>query len=72
MCFVWLSEETVRYVLYIINRLAFITDERSVYCAVRAESLYNTDKKAKFSLEQATKAQRVSRGIALPFHDLGT
>ena len=25
----------------------------------------------KFSLEQATKAQRVSRGIALPFHDLG-
>ena len=27
--------------------------------------------KVKFSLEQATKAQRVSRGIALPFHDLG-
>ena len=25
-----------------------------------------------FYLEQATKAQRVSRGIALPFHDLGT
>ena len=25
----------------------------------------------KFSLEQATKAQRVSRGIALPFHYLG-
>ena len=24
------------------------------------------------SLEQATKAQRVCRGIALPFHDLGT
>ena len=27
--------------------------------------------KVKFSLKQATKAQRVSRGIALPFHDLG-
>ena len=27
--------------------------------------------KVKFSLEQAMKAQRVSRGIALPFHDLG-
>ena len=26
--------------------------------------------KVKSSLEQATKAQRVSRGIALPFHDL--
>jgi hypothetical protein len=24
------------------------------------------------SLQQATKAQRVSRAIALPFHDLGT
>ena len=27
--------------------------------------------KVKFSLYQTTKAQRVSRGIALPFHDLG-
>ena len=25
-----------------------------------------------FSLSEATKAQRVSRGIALPFHDLDT
>jgi hypothetical protein len=28
--------------------------------------------KVKFSLEQATKAQRVSRCIALPFHNFGT
>ena len=28
--------------------------------------------KVKFSLQQATEAQRVSRGIALLFHDLGT
>jgi hypothetical protein len=28
---------------YIFNRLVFITEVRSVYCAVRTESLYNTD-----------------------------
>jgi len=37
MCFVWLSEETVSFVLYIINRLVFVAVE-SVYCAVRTES----------------------------------
>ena len=40
MCFVWISEQTVTFVLYIINRLAFITEVESVYCAVRNESLY--------------------------------
>ena len=35
MCFVWLSEETATFALYIINRLAFITEVDSVYCAVR-------------------------------------
>ena len=38
-----LSEETVPFVLYIINRLVFITEVESVYSAVRGESLYNTD-----------------------------
>ena len=33
--------------------------------------LSTDDAKKRFSLEQATKVQRVSRGIALPFHDLG-
>ena len=28
--------------LYIINRLIFITEVESVYCAVQSESLYNT------------------------------
>jgi len=43
MCFVWLSEETVALAFYyVINRMAFITEGESVYCAVRAESLYNT------------------------------
>ena len=39
----WLSEQTVTFALYIINRLAFITEVESVYCAVRTESLYNID-----------------------------
>ena len=39
MCFVWLSEETVTFALYIIKRLAFITEVESVYCAVRIEFL---------------------------------
>ena len=43
MCFVWLSEETVTFALHIINILVFITEVESVYCAVQAESLYNTD-----------------------------
>jgi len=43
MCFVWLSEETVTFALYIIKRLAFITEVESVYCAVGTESLFNTD-----------------------------
>ena len=44
MCFVWLSEQTVTFVLYIINRMVLITEVESVYYAVRIESLYNTDK----------------------------
>jgi len=43
MSFVWLSEQTVNFAVYIINRLVFITEVESVYCAVRSESSYNTD-----------------------------
>jgi len=42
MCFVCISEQTVTFVLYVINRLVFITEVKSVYSAVRTESLYNT------------------------------
>jgi hypothetical protein len=42
-CFVWLSDQTVTFALYIINRLVFVTEMESVYCAVWTESLYNTD-----------------------------
>jgi len=43
MCFVWLSEQTVTFAIYIINRLVFITEVESVYSAVRTESLYKTN-----------------------------
>jgi hypothetical protein len=44
MCFLWISEQTVTFALYCINRSVFITEVESVYSAVRDESLYNTDK----------------------------
>ena len=43
VCFVWISEQTANLALRNIKRLAFITEVKSVYCAVRTESLYNTD-----------------------------
>ena len=43
MCFVWNSEQTVTFLLYIIKRLIYKTQVNSVYCAVRTESLYKTD-----------------------------
>ena len=42
MYFVWMSEQTVTFALYIVNRLGFITKVESVYCAVWTES-YITD-----------------------------
>jgi hypothetical protein len=41
--FVWISEQTATFALYIINWLAFITVVESVYCAVRTDSLYKAD-----------------------------
>jgi len=38
-----ISEQGVTFVLYIINRLVYITEMESVYSAVHTESLYNTD-----------------------------
>ena len=43
LCFVGIPEQTVSFAVYIVNRLVFITEVESVYCAVRTESLYNTD-----------------------------
>jgi hypothetical protein len=43
VCFAWISEQTVTFVLYITNRLVFIPEVGSIYCAVRTDSLNNTD-----------------------------
>ena len=38
-----ISEQTVNFALYIIKISVSITEEESVYSAVRTESLYNTE-----------------------------
>jgi hypothetical protein len=43
VCFVWISEQIANFALHNIKRLDFITEVKSVYCAVRAESLHKTD-----------------------------
>ena len=43
MCLVRFSEQTETFALYFIKWLVFVTELESVYCAVRIESLYNTD-----------------------------
>ena len=39
----WISEQTATFALYSIDWLVFITVVKSVYCAVRADSLHKTD-----------------------------
>jgi len=43
MCSVRISEQTVTFPLYIVNRLLFIIEMESDYCAVRTGSLRITD-----------------------------
>jgi hypothetical protein len=43
MCFVWTSEQTATFTLYIIKWLVFTTEVESVYCVVCTEFLYKTD-----------------------------
>ena len=43
VCFVWISELTANFALHNIKRSVFITEVESVNCAMRSESLYNTD-----------------------------
>jgi hypothetical protein len=42
-CFVWISEQTATFALYVINWMVFIAVVESVYSAVRTESLYKVD-----------------------------
>ena len=37
------KKKTENFALHNIKRLVFVTKAESVYCAVRTESLYNTD-----------------------------
>ena len=62
MCFVWLSEITVHFALYIIKRLVFITEVKSVYCAVRTDSLYKPDT---FRLERVKIVECSPFGVSL-------
>jgi hypothetical protein len=39
MCSVFISEQMATFALYEINQLVFITEEKSVYCAVCTEYL---------------------------------
>jgi hypothetical protein len=41
--FVWVSEQTPTFALYIINGVVFITVVESVYSAVWTDSLYTAD-----------------------------
>jgi hypothetical protein len=43
MCSVWIWEKTAVILLCSLNWLVFITETECVYCAVRAESMYNID-----------------------------
>jgi hypothetical protein len=51
---VWLSEETVAFALDFIFRLVFVTEAKSVYCAVRPESYR---KQIHFALKGLTNQQ---------------
>ena len=62
MCFVWHSEQTATFALYVVNRMGFITEVESVYCAVGTESLYNTDVSSLKGLNWSKK-QEVGRGL---------
>ena len=59
MRFVLISEQTAFISLYCINRLLFITEMESVYCAVR--NGYLNLIQVKFRLQSCGRAQAVSR-----------
>jgi hypothetical protein len=59
MCFVRISEQTAITFLYRINRLVFITPKESVYCAVRAGSLYSYIKQICFVLKGLMLSSRL-------------
>ena len=43
LCLLLISEQTSAFILHIINRLAFITEVESIYCALHTESSHKRD-----------------------------
>jgi hypothetical protein len=60
MCLVRLSEQTVTFSLYIVNKFINITEVESVYCAVRTESLYNTDTSRPLQIKDNYNSEDIS------------
>ena len=64
--FVWISEQTATFALYIINWLSFITPVERVYCAVRTDSLYKADYVSSFKVHNVRcKAQESMNSLLL-------
>jgi hypothetical protein len=64
--FVWLSEQTQTFPLYVISRLVIKTETESVYCAVRTESLYNTDTSRSLKVNMVPTPNLASMGLTSP------
>ena len=58
MCFAWISEQTAIISLYRIKLSVFITEEESVYCAVRTGSLNQTYQRHSRKIELAEYAEK--------------
>jgi len=64
MCFVCLSEETVTFALYIINRLVFITEVESAYCVVHTESLHNTGMSCPYRVKDVVYTKQAAHALS--------
>jgi hypothetical protein len=51
---------------YVISRLVFKTETLSVYCAVRTESLYNTDTSRSVKVNMVPTPNLASMGLISP------
>jgi len=69
VCFVWIWEQTAIISLYSINWLVFITETESVYCAVRAESVYAVQGILAQTVDQVV-SDRPRRPVFVPSWDL--
>jgi len=56
--------KTVTFALYIINRLVFITEVESVYCAARTESLHNTGTSCPYRVKEAVYTKQAAHSLS--------